>query len=144
VKGKVTKDGQPVAGAAVAFGPTASEGKAASGMTDASGNYTLTTFENGDGALPGSYKVTITKFPGAAPAATGSSASAPSAADIDAAYKAAEKQGQSVLAPSAGPGGTDTPKNELDDKFANAETSGLTAEVKAGGANTFDFDVSAK
>ena len=61
VTGKVTLDGTPVEGALVSF---ASEGgsRPATGITDASGAYSLTTFAQGDGAVPGSYKVTITKY----------------------------------------------------------------------------------
>lgn len=137
--GKVTKGGQPVSGAAVTFVPTASDGKAASGTTDASGVYKLTTFVNGDGALPGSYKVIITKFPGAAPAGP-STAGEANPADVDAAYKAAEKQGQNLLNPT-GQEAAPTSQNELNAKYASAATSGFTAEVKAGEAKSFDFEV---
>ena len=32
-------------------------------------------------------------------------------------------------------------KNELDEKYEKAETSGLTATVSAGEGNTFDFEL---
>ena len=141
VTGKVTKGGQPVSGAAVTFVPTATDGKAASGTTDESGAYKLTTLVNGDGAIPGSYKVTVTKFPGGGVGgpATASGAQA-SPEDVNAIYKAMQEQGK------YGPGSaakdkSNQPKNELADRFAKAETSGLTAEVKSGGTNAFDFDV---
>ncbi len=57
VKGTVKFNGQPLPDVIVTFFPT--EGRPASGMTDAQGNYTLTTFDPGDGALPGSHKVTV-------------------------------------------------------------------------------------
>jgi hypothetical protein len=139
VTGKVTKGGQPVAGAAVVFEPSGSskDAKSASGTTDASGVYKLTTFVNGDGALPGNYKVKITKFPGADVPAMEAPKEA-SQQDIDAIYKAMQEKGK------YGPGAqTDTSaeiKNELDNKYADVNTSGLTAEVKAG-ATTFDFTV---
>jgi hypothetical protein len=142
VTGKVTKGGQPVAGAAVTFVPSATEGKAASGTTDASGAYKLTTFVNGDGALPGSYKVTITKFAGSdLPAMEAGKQATPE--DVDAIYKAMQEKGK------YGPGSTgknksDEPKNEIAAKFATAETSGFAAEVKKGGSNAFDFDVTEK
>jgi hypothetical protein len=140
VTGKVTKDGQPVSGAAVTFVPTAPDGKPASGTTDDSGSYKLTTFVNGDGALPGSYKVTVTKFPAAA--AGVDAGKEPSAADIDAIYRAAEKQGQNISNP--GSQAAVVVKNELGDRFANAESSGLTAEVKSGSENAFPLDVTQK
>jgi hypothetical protein len=141
VTGKVTKGGQPVSGAAVTFAPTATDGKAASGTTDDSGTYKLTTLVNGDGALPGSYKVSVTKFPGAAPAGvSGGTQAKPE--DVDAIYKAMEKKGQNVLTPEKM--APTTSQNELAAKFASPETSGFTAEVKAGATNKFDFDVTEK
>jgi hypothetical protein len=141
VTGKVTKGGQPVEGAVVSFVPQAPEGNAASGTTDTTGTYKLTTFEHGDGALPGSYKVSITKFPGAATAAGSAPTSAPteySESAIDAAYREMEAKGESFLNPK----GVQEARNELPAKYANAQSSGLTAEVTSGGTNTFDFDVS--
>ncbi|MEX2173005.1 MAG: hypothetical protein WD872_01500 [Pirellulaceae bacterium] len=141
VTGKVTKGGQPVSGAAVTFVPTAAGGKAAAGTTDEAGIYKLTTFVNGDGAMPGSYKVMITKFPGAAPLASGIEASKEATPeDMDAIYKSMEKQGKNIFGPETRDQGA-APQNELAAQFANAETSGLTAEVKDGAALTFDFEV---
>jgi hypothetical protein len=143
VSGKITKGGQPLAGALVTFQPNAADGKAASGTTDSAGVYKLTTLVNGDGALPGSYKVTVTKFAGgAAPAGGPSTGATATPADIDAAYKAAESKGQNVMNPGASKAPTDTP-SEIDAKFASGDTSGLTADVKSG-SQTFDFEVTGK
>lgn len=140
VTGKVTKDGQPVAGALVTFQPQSAEGKPASGTTDDSGAYKLTTFVNGDGALPGSYKVTVTKFPATQTAEGGSGPTEYSDADVDAIYREMQKKGadfSGTQGDKAGP----TATNELPAKFANPQTSGLSAEVTADGPKTFDFDV---
>lgn len=59
VAGTVTLDGRPVSGAAVVFTPEA--GEAATATTDASGRFSLSTFRLGDGALPGDYRVTVSK-----------------------------------------------------------------------------------
>ncbi len=60
VSGTVTVDGTPMEGVMVVFNPV--EGtRAASGRTDAEGKFSLTTEINGDGALPGEYKISITK-----------------------------------------------------------------------------------
>jgi hypothetical protein len=142
VTGKVTKGGQAVSGAAVTFEPTAADGKAASGTTDDTGTYKLTTFVNGDGALPGSYKIKVTKFPGAAATPGIDAGKEPTAADMDAIYKAAEKQGQDLSGRDSQAATVVT--NELGARFANAESSGLTAEVKSDGDNKFDFDVTEK
>ena len=64
VEGLVTFDGKPLAGAAVVFVPQGA-GRDATGQTDAAGRFEMSTFEPGDGVLPGTYKVTITPATGA-------------------------------------------------------------------------------
>ncbi len=59
VTGTVTLDGKPVSGAAVVFTPD--EGRQATGTTDDAGRFELSTFELGDGALPGKHRVTVAK-----------------------------------------------------------------------------------
>ncbi len=62
VRGKVTLDGKPVEGATVQFAPEeGSGGRAASGLTKSDGTFELTTVGGGAGAVPGKYKVAITK-----------------------------------------------------------------------------------
>ncbi len=60
VTGTITVDGTPMEGAMVVFNPVDGT-RAASGRTDAEGKYSLTTEINGDGALPGEYKISVTK-----------------------------------------------------------------------------------
>jgi carboxypeptidase family protein len=60
VTGTVTLQGKPLAGAAITFVPTG-EGEAASAITDSDGKYALTTWEAGDGARPGEYRVKVSK-----------------------------------------------------------------------------------
>jgi hypothetical protein len=59
VKGIVIFDDKPLANAAVEFHPEAAGGRDATGFTDANGAFELTTLRSKDGALPGSYKVTV-------------------------------------------------------------------------------------
>jgi hypothetical protein len=59
VKGVVTYNGKPLANAFVQFIPEDGGGRDASGTTDANGAFQLSTFRPNDGALPGSYKVTV-------------------------------------------------------------------------------------
>src|SRR5215475_13197743 len=61
VTGTVTMQGKPVAGAAITFVPTSNEGEAASAITDSEGKYALTTWQAGDGARPGEYRVKVSK-----------------------------------------------------------------------------------
>ncbi len=62
VSGTVTYKGQPVEGATVLFAPTVEPGFAATSITDRDGNYSLRTFNPNDGAVPGDYKVAVSKF----------------------------------------------------------------------------------
>jgi hypothetical protein len=62
VEGVVYYDGQPLADATVSFNPDNPAIRSASGRTNAEGKFTLTTLNAKDGAMPGEYKVTISKF----------------------------------------------------------------------------------
>jgi hypothetical protein len=62
VHGVVTYEGQPVADAIVTFLPADDLGRrAAHGRTGPDGSLYLTTFDWGDGVLPGEYKVVVCK-----------------------------------------------------------------------------------
>ena len=58
VSGKVTLDGQPLAGALVEFQPA--EGRGSIGVTDAQGSYRLSHTEDLQGAVLGTHTVRIT------------------------------------------------------------------------------------
>ena len=55
------EDGKPVAEATLVFLPDDSRGQQASGLTGKDGSFTLTTYNQDDGAVPGDYKIIITK-----------------------------------------------------------------------------------
>ncbi len=61
VHGVVSVDGEPVAGAAIAFRPETG-GRPAWAITEEDGTYQLQTINPGDGALIGTHTVTITCF----------------------------------------------------------------------------------
>src|SRR5207247_1376983 len=65
VEGVVLLDGKPLAGASVQFVPRGT-GHDATGQTDASGQFVMSTFKPRDGAVPGTYKVVISPPLGAA------------------------------------------------------------------------------
>lgn len=71
VSGIVTFNGKPVPAAQVLF--TSAGHRPAAGETDDSGRYVLSTFETGDGALIGSYSVTVTARPTIKVSAAGTS-----------------------------------------------------------------------
>jgi hypothetical protein len=63
VKGQVTFNGKPmVGGGSIAFYPVgAQEGKAAGGFINEDGTYELTTYDDGDGSMPGEFRVIVTQ-----------------------------------------------------------------------------------
>jgi hypothetical protein len=62
VEGDVTLDGRPVAAALVVFQREDGGGPPANAVTDEAGHFRLSTFTTGDGALPGPYKVSVSKY----------------------------------------------------------------------------------
>jgi len=121
VSGKVTHNGDPVEGATVVLSPTAQGGKPASGLTDASGMYTLRTFETDDGAIAGEYKVTVTKL-------KVSASSTVSEDDHNYDHEAADDE--------AGP------EHLLPEKYSSAASTDLTATIPAEGEVTdLNFDL---
>jgi hypothetical protein len=141
VSGTITFKGKPVEGAIVAFSPTTG-GQAASGTSDASGVYKLTTRDSGDGALVGKYVVTVAKYdtklepkaPAKTPAktASGDSGQLADPYDITNEYPTGYNEMQaSEIAASLS-------KNLLPPRYANPNASKLEAEVKEGD-NKFDF-----
>lgn len=118
VSGTVTHNGQPVDGAAIILVATSPNGRGATGTTDAQGKITLTTFDPGDGAIPGSYKVRISKtvLEGAP------------TEEESAAYVARGEQ------PPSG-----TLKDYLPAKYKDENTSGLTADIAEGAELKFDL-----
>lgn len=123
--GRVTYGGQGVAGATVTFVPQSGKG-AAVAMTDPSGNFQLMT-AGSLGALPGSYKVTVTK--------TQESGGAAPANDPEAARKA----DMAGLKPAAAQAAA--PKNALPEKYAAPDKTPLTFEVKSSGKNDFQLEL---
>lgn len=118
VSGIIRDGGEPLADAIVSF-ISSSVQSPANGQTDESGRFTLTTFARGDGAMEGSYAVTIMKF---------EKADSPAVADIS-----DDNYDPNIV--------SRPPRNLLSKKYANAQTSGLTATVVAGQENSFEFDL---
>src|SRR6478609_9449690 len=59
--GVVTLDGKPVDGAQVVLVPAAEGKTGAFGVTNSSGRFSLRAYEEKDGAIPGEYKVQVSK-----------------------------------------------------------------------------------
>jgi hypothetical protein len=117
VSGVVKLDGQPLTSAAVSFIAQEPGGRDAHGSTDATGAFRLTTFDPGDGALPGKYKVVIQ------PAGEGGGAT--------------PFDDPSKPAPRAAPKAPRGPK--LPAKYTRVDQTVLTQDVPASGPVLFEL-----
>jgi hypothetical protein len=63
VRGKISFEGKPMAGGgSIAFMPLSSqEGRTAGGIVKEDGSYEMTTYAEGDGSIPGEFRVVITQ-----------------------------------------------------------------------------------
>ncbi|MFN7844181.1 MAG: hypothetical protein ACK5YR_18625 [Pirellula sp.] len=131
VKGKVTYNGSPVASATVTFSPQEKGTPTAMGITDGQGVYTLTTYDSGDGAAAGIYKVLVYKMNDAASSSepampahdpTGAGPSGPPS-------HAGPKGGQQKSAGSL-----------LPEKYMKSDTTTLTKNV-VGGENEINLEL---
>jgi hypothetical protein len=128
VTGKVTYNGTPVEGASVTFHAQQAAGApgqgeaahSAFGRTDSNGEFQLRTFEPGDGAVPGEYRVSISKYEAAAD--TGAT---------DEENYVPPEEGEPLP----------TPESLLPVEYSNPQTSELTANVTREGENHFPFEL---
>lgn len=119
VVGTVTYRGQPVAGAKISF-MTVGAPRSATGTSDATGRFALSTFSEGDGALVGSHIVTVFK-PKVDVAIAGPDPNLDREAYLAAMDAAAQKAMQSQAIESALPA-----------KYSDSTKSGLRVVVGAG------------
>jgi hypothetical protein len=120
VTGEVSLDGAPVEGATVIFGAASGQERGATGITDASGRFKLTTYNKDDGAIVGKYTVAISKTE-----TTGG--------------MTPDEEHEAISA-----GKEVTPAvtvNKLPEKYSDGTNSGLTADVTAAGPNDFKFEL---
>jgi hypothetical protein len=130
VNGTVTLDGKAIDGVSVIFSPDSTIGMSAGGMTDAKGNFVLTTggAPFGTGAVPGVYHVTLSKV---------SNEGQGPQLSVD----AFNEQLQSGR-PAQRSGPADRVLHLVPEKYSNTQTSGfqpVTVEQK--GKNTFSFEM---
>ena len=137
VEGTIIYNGAPVEGATVNFQTVSPDGESASGRTDVNGKFTLTSVsavDGGRGALPGDYQVIVTKREVAPP---DPDQAAHDRGEID--YD--ELQSRMSRRNPYGSGGASPPKHLLPEKYATTATSGLSATVKAGKNDPFNFEL---
>ena len=121
VSGTVLYLGEPLEGASVRF--TGKVGRPAIGHTDANGRFTLTSFDEGDGAVLGEHAVTVTKY--AKP-----SFEPPKKADGGYQFKSEAEMIAFYNRPSLLPA-----------RYGNSGQSGLRFTVTAEGANDFTIEL---
>jgi hypothetical protein len=123
VAGTVLDKGKPVADAAIVFVPTGKEGQAAFATTDTSGKYELMTFVPKDGAVPGAYKVKVSKYD-----------KPPTDSRV---FKDSDEEQKYY---QENPKSLQPPKSLLPAKYASEITSGLTHTV-GDAASVFDIEI---
>lgn len=128
--GIVTLDGEPVEGAIVNFLPVAG-GRLATGTTDATGRYTLTTFDKDDGAAVGEHYVGVVKMGGEG---------------MQQVAQAEVPAGEEGLLPDLSAPGVKQPEIEylVPEKYGNPKESQLKATVPAGGADDLNISLSSE
>ncbi|MGN6135531.1 MAG: hypothetical protein ACTHOU_13675 [Aureliella sp.] len=121
VQGKVSFAGKPMSGGgAIAFVPIGDQrGKAAGGMIDQSGAYTLTTFEPGDGSMSGEFRVIINQTVFDEPET-----------NVDSDAGASKEDGAVATVPKA---------DRIPLIYSDPTNSPLTAKVEAKSLNEIDF-----
>jgi hypothetical protein len=120
----VTLNGAPLDGAAVSFQPVDSAGKGAAGTTGADGRAKMMTFEPNDGAIPGKYRIAVSK------SGAGGSKS-----------MSMEEYGQMMKKVSPGGKSSGAPKQTVPQKYTNAATSGFEFDVLKGKENTLTLEL---
>lgn len=116
VSGTLTYQGNPLESYQISFLPMDGR-RPAMGTTDAAGKFTLGTNKVGDGAPPGTHKLTIVWL---APPST-------------------DAPGQETIIDD--PALLPKPKIQIPDKYSNSDTSGLTQEVPAGGLKDLKIEL---
>lgn len=132
IEGTITYKGEPVSGAIVSFQPSTSEGESASGRTDVSGKFTLTSShaaDGGRGALPGDYVITVVRRETPPP---DPDEEAYNKGEIDYSTLQARQNARPPAAPL---------KSLIPEKYAKGSSSGLKATVVKGKNPPLTFEL---
>lgn len=129
--GTVTLDGKPVSGATVSFAPDGAAGRHATGLSDENGKFQLTTLVPGDGAVPGRYKISVSKV-----TVTVDNKPTSQEEGMRQIKERLQKGGEAAILAPAGKS-----KDELPTKYSKTESSGLFAEIQASGKNDIPLNL---
>ncbi len=127
--GTVFLDGKPIDGASIVFAE-ADGVNFARGFSDSNGRFSMDAFETKKGAVPGNYKVTVSK--------TVTVEKAVNQAQVKALAEDAEH------AASGGEGANASWVNDLPQRYATFTTSGLTAVVPEDGTDDIKLELTLK
>jgi hypothetical protein len=127
VTGTVTMYEAPLSEATVAFVPQDGQPTAV-GKTDAEGKLTLTTYEYGDGAAAGTFRVVISK-----------TIAGPPPGDIAAGDHEASEEAAGSHDAAAAEGGAGA--EMVPPQYASSEDTPFTVEVKTSGENDFPLPI---
>ena len=131
VEGVIKVDGKPEAGLQVKFVNQEKGGRDADGTTDENGVFHLSTFNTNDGAMPGSYKVTIAKF----------KTSEGSSSVVDPSRPDNVRKAMQGFAGNQGKGGG-PPKTLLPEIYSNADSTPLKFQIPYDGK--IEIEISSK
>ena len=123
--GTVTMKGSPLAGATVAFSPQGDQPTAVA-TTDDQGNFVLKTYDFGDCAAEGTYKVVVSKSEASSSGGSGGDSDHEAEAESANSHSPAAEKATSELVPK---------------QYTDSSTTPLTAEVKSSGENKFEFKI---
>lgn len=125
VQGRVNFRGKPmVGGGSIAFVPVGRQaGKTAGGEIEEDGTYYLSTYSDGDGSIPGEFRVVITQVVESEPEA------------------APDRDGMGEAAPIAAAGSRVDEADWIPTIYSDHQNSPLTARVEATGSNELDFEL---
>lgn len=137
VSGAVTLDGQPLADALVTLNPLNPDGKAASGRTDAAGQFKVSTFVTAaqatEGAIPGDYAVTVSRPPvGTLKPPAGD----PSSMSKEQLMQMSGRAGAGAPPPQ--------PAVQIPPRYADPQQSGLKATIVSGNNPPLQFPLTSK
>eukprot|EP00475_Leptophrys_vorax_P020283 TRINITY_DN27759_c0_g2_i2.p2 TRINITY_DN27759_c0_g2~~TRINITY_DN27759_c0_g2_i2.p2 ORF type:complete len:160 (-),score=11.89 TRINITY_DN27759_c0_g2_i2:307-786(-) len=124
VTGKVTMSGGPVANALVTFSPKQQQ-PVAIGRTDANGQFTLMTYDAGDGAAEGEFVVLVTKT-------AANKSSGPTGHDPSKPFDSRNAHSQQNAANT---------EVGLPDKYSKINQSDLLVKVAKSGKNDFNLEL---
>jgi len=132
VEGVVTLDGQPLDRATVLFIPQKGDTPSANGLSGPDGTFKLSTYDSGDGALPGEYKIVVTMSEVESAEVAGGAANTPQSM-TDMMRKHNEMINPSKKGAKGPTGPPKAKKSKIPESYTKQGTTPLKQNIPAGG-----------